>query len=176
MLDCDSPFWKFSLAVYAAPGVAAECLALQSELNVDINSLLFCAWLGAAKTILLGDKNLAAIDARVCHWQETVVQPLRALRQKLKSMPEMAQDAVKDLRKDIAGIELKAEQIEQALLFEAADDIAVGAAKASRDNAVRGNVMAVMRRAKLAAPVDASIMPPAALLIAAALAFRGEIP
>jgi uncharacterized protein (TIGR02444 family) len=176
MLDCDNPFWKFSLAVYAAPGVAAECLALQSELNIDVNSLLFCAWLGAAKTILLGDKNLAAIDARVREWHETVVQPLRAVRQKLKSMPQMEHDTVKDLRKHIAGIELRAEQIEQAFLFEAAGDIAVGAATATREDAVRGNVMVVLRRAKLAAPADASIMPSAALLIAAAVAYRSEMP
>ena len=85
MPRCDSPFWKFSLAVYAAPGVAAECLALQSELNIDVNSLLFCAWLGAAKTILLGDRNLAAIDASVRQWHETVVRPLRAVRQKIRA-------------------------------------------------------------------------------------------
>jgi uncharacterized protein (TIGR02444 family) len=49
VLECDNPFWNFSLAVYAAPDVAAECLALQSALNIDANSLLFCAWLGRAK-------------------------------------------------------------------------------------------------------------------------------
>jgi hypothetical protein len=35
-------------------------------------------------------------------------------------MPEMDHDAVTDLRKNIARIELWAEQIEQAMLFEAA--------------------------------------------------------
>ena len=48
----------------------------------------------------------------------------------------MGHDAVKDLRKDIAGIELRAEQIEQAFLFEAAGDIAVGTATAAREDAI----------------------------------------
>jgi uncharacterized protein (TIGR02444 family) len=176
MLDCDNPFWKFSLVVYAVPGVAAECLALQSELNIDVNSLLFCAWLRAAKTILLGEPSPQAIDARVRHWHGTVVRPLRAVRQKIKTMPQMKHDAVKDLRKDIAGIELRAEQIEQAFLFAAAGDIALGAATAAHEDAVRSNVTAVLRRTKSDTPAGASDMPSAELLIGASVAYRSEIP
>jgi uncharacterized protein (TIGR02444 family) len=47
MLDTGNPFWRFSLAVYKAPGVAAECLALQETLGNDVKVLLFCAFLGA---------------------------------------------------------------------------------------------------------------------------------
>jgi uncharacterized protein (TIGR02444 family) len=98
VLECDNPFWNFSLAVYATPGVAAECLALQSALNIDVNSLLFCAWLGSAKNTL-AEKNLAAIDAHVRNWRDTVVRPLQAVWHDIKTMPEMDHDAVKDLRK-----------------------------------------------------------------------------
>jgi uncharacterized protein (TIGR02444 family) len=45
----DNDFWRFSLSVYAAPGVADECLALQDTRGVDVNLLLFCAWLGGAR-------------------------------------------------------------------------------------------------------------------------------
>jgi uncharacterized protein (TIGR02444 family) len=48
MLQCDNPFWRFSLAVYAAPGVAPEFLALQDMRAIAINLLLFGAWLGNA--------------------------------------------------------------------------------------------------------------------------------
>lgn len=144
MLDCDNPFWRFSLAVYAQPGVADECLALQGELDIDVNVLLFCAWFGAERKLVLGDEAFAAIDACVQDWHESVVRPLRAVRQTMKAMPDMADDTVKALRKDIAAAELRAEQIEQAKLFEIADAIAQ-AARAGGD-AVAANIAAFLRR------------------------------
>ncbi len=114
----DNPFWQFSLAIYAEPGVGDECLALQDALDLDVNALLFCAWLGAAHKIILSDDDMAAIDARTATWRDIVVRPLRTIRQAMKPMPAMADDAVKELRSDIARIELRAEQIEQAMLFE----------------------------------------------------------
>lgn len=52
-LNLENRFWRFSLAVYAAPGVADECLALQERCGIDVNILLFCAWVGGARRILL---------------------------------------------------------------------------------------------------------------------------
>ena len=172
MLKCDNPFWKFSLAIYETPGVASECLALQSALNVDLNSLLFCAWLGCAKKIILSEKALAAIDARVRHWREAVVQPLRAVRQQVKSMPEMEHDAVKDLRKEIVSIELQAEKIEQAILFESARDLSDGCTTGTIDDAVRGNVTALLQRKRLGLAPPVADIPAAELLIAAAVTYR----
>ena len=131
MLDCDNPFRKFSLAVYAAPGVAAGCLALQDALNIDVNSLLFVAWLGASKKIVLSETELTAIEAHVREWHATVVRPLRALRRHVKTLSEMREDAAKLLSQDIAAVELRAKQIEQAFLFESARGMAAGAATAT---------------------------------------------
>jgi uncharacterized protein (TIGR02444 family) len=36
-------FWDFSLKVYAAAGVADECILLQDRFGIDVNLLLFCA-------------------------------------------------------------------------------------------------------------------------------------
>jgi hypothetical protein len=41
VLRCDNPFWTFSLAVYAQPGVAAECLALRTAANMRKNNAEF---------------------------------------------------------------------------------------------------------------------------------------
>jgi uncharacterized protein (TIGR02444 family) len=170
VLRCDSPFWTFSLAVYAQPGVAAECLALQDACNIDVNILLFCAWLGADRGLVLTEQNLAAIDAHVRRWHETVVRPLRAVRQAMKPMPEMADDAVMALRKEIATAELRVEQIEQAILFEAVSGLSQGAEAASAAQAVPGNVTAFVRRsARAVAAIE-----PSRLLIAAALAYRAS--
>ncbi|MCF8477413.1 MAG: TIGR02444 family protein [Pseudolabrys sp.] len=148
MLNCDNPFWHFSLAVYDKPDVAGECLDLQSQLNVDVNALLFCAWLGNAHRIKLTGEQLAAIDAHVLDWHRTVVRSLRTVRQAVKPMPAMADDAVKHLRREIVGVELRAEQIEQAMLFELTQSLVAGAAVTSAADAVRHNVMAMLRHTK----------------------------
>lgn len=167
MLRCDNPFWKFSLAVYAQPGVTAECLALQSALNIDVNVLLFCGWLGADKKIILAGKNFTAIDAKVRRWHEAVVRPLRSVRQTMKPMPEMEDAAVKGLRKEIAAIELHAEQVEQAILFDAAEQLSEGAAAATAEQAIAANVATFVQRNA----TGAAEIPPARLLIAAAAAY-----
>lgn len=143
--NCDNPFWRFSLAIYVQPGVADECLALQNALSIDVNVLLFCAWFGAERKLALDDEALAAIEACAQRWHESVVRPLRAVRQTIKPMPDMADDAVKALRKDIAAAELRAEQIEQAKLFEIADTIAQGVNTVT-EGAVAANVTAFLRR------------------------------
>jgi uncharacterized protein (TIGR02444 family) len=141
---------------------------LQDALNIDVNALLFCAWLGAEKKLALNEANLAAIGAEVERWHRNVVRPLRAVRQTMKPMPEMADDAVAALRKDVAAAELRAEQIEQAMLFSAAGTLSAGATTTTPAEAVADNVAAFIRRHTTAA-VE---MPPARLLIAAATAYR----
>jgi uncharacterized protein (TIGR02444 family) len=143
-LALDNPFWTFSLEVYAAPGVEAECLALQEDRGIDINVVLFCAWLGATKQSVLSADDFAAIDTLVAPWRETVVHDLRSSRRALKAMPEMAYSEVAQLRKDIAALELRAEQIEQALLYQWAAGMAQG--EAAPAEAIRANVGALLRR------------------------------
>ena len=145
MLECENAFWTFSLAVYARPGVADECLLLQSKLNVDVNVLLFCAWLGAEKKVALGEAAFAAIDAQVERWHNTVVYPLRAVRQSMKSLSELSNQEAIDLRKTIGSMELRAEQIEQALLFKVVDEVA-GGSIASVQDAISLNVSAYLKR------------------------------
>src|SRR6185437_15668976 len=144
-LQCDNPFWRFSVAVYARPGVAAECLVLQTALGIDVNVLLFVAWIGAAKGVNLDDQSIETIEARVCDWNEYVVRGLRTVRQNMKLLQEMASKPSDNLRKDIAALELRAEQIEQALLFEAAETVSGSQASDSKA-AIHANVMRFVTR------------------------------
>lgn len=146
MLTFDNPFWKFSLSVYAVPAVSAECLDLQRRFDIDVNLLLFCAWAGSAHKIVLSEENFGAIEASVTVWHDSVVRPLRAARQNLKALPAMADPAVAALRKDIANNELRAEEIEQAMLFALAEPLAGTGATASAAEAIRHNVSAFLER------------------------------
>jgi len=129
----DNAFWRFSLDVYAQPGVADECLALQDALDIDVNILLFCAWLGT-RAIALGAEDIMAAEDAVARWRDNVVKPLRRARRQTKALTrdEAFRTSIKD-------VELRAEQIEQAMLFAAASALG-GSAAADRADAVARNV------------------------------------
>ena len=158
-MQLDNPFWQFSLAVHSGPGVDAECLALQDTHGIDVDVLLFCAWVGTQGIVLTAD-NMAAIEALVRPWRDTAIAPLRAARRGIKTLPEMADAAVAALRKDVAALELRAEQIEHAMLYGMAP--ALGSATTAAEEAMRRNVSALGRSKSvpaLAAPrlVDAAL-------------------
>ena len=164
MLQCDNPFWRFSLAVYAAPGVAPECLALQDTRGIDVNMLLFCAWLGSLRVVLTGE-DLAAVEATVRSWREQVVLPLRGVRRDIKARPDAVQDDIAALRKDVAALELRAEQIEQAMLYAMAAHLNAPAATMTAAEVVRRNVSLLLARRDAIEP---------ACLIEAALAHASD--
>lgn len=176
MLDCENSFWRFSVAVYAEPGVAAECLALQTRLNINVNTLLFCAWLGIERQTSLTDKDLSAIEAGVRQWHGAVVEPLRTVRQAMKPMPQMTDATVQILRADIARLELRAEQIEQAMLFDLAAGFGKGAAALPAAAAIRHNVTVLLQRNIPSRGPAGADLPKAERLIAAATSYRGQKP
>lgn len=170
--DLINPFWRFSLAVYAEPRVAAECLVVQETLNIDVNCLLYCAWVGAEYNAALSDDDIRAIDRVTHEWHQAIVRPLRAVRQHLKTAGPHADDAAEKLRADVARNELFAEQIEQHLLFRSTDPRLNKAPRVAPDQAVRDNVTAfllIMAKAK-----NVTEPSPVERLIDAAIAYRKE--
>jgi uncharacterized protein (TIGR02444 family) len=111
LLQLDNDFWRFSLKVYDQEGVANECLELQERHGVNVNVLLFCAWIGT-QAITLDRKDIEAATQIVLRWDAMVVRPLRIARQEMKAHPDMA-----IVRPRVKALELEAEQIEQAMLF-----------------------------------------------------------
>jgi uncharacterized protein (TIGR02444 family) len=141
VLELDNPFWRFSLAVYAAAGVADECLALQDTRGIDVNLLLFCAWVGGRKIVVTAD-DLTTIEAAARPWREAAVQPLRATRRGIKALAEAEHSDIAALRKEVAALELRAEQIQQAMLFSMAP--AAVDATLSVEQVLRRNLSALL--------------------------------
>ena len=109
------PFWRFSLRLYAQPGVEAACLALQAQ-GVDVNVLLLCCWLGR-RGGALDRRRLGALLKAVGAWQQAVVLPLRQLRRTLKRPAwRVDADARLRLRRQIVKAELEAERLQQLWL------------------------------------------------------------
>jgi uncharacterized protein (TIGR02444 family) len=113
----DTPFWRFSLALYGRPGVDGACLSLQQRHDLDVNLLLLCIWAGR-EGIRLSRAEVADLAQRVAAWQASVVQPLRAVRQWLKGQDAAPHAPAERLRDGIKAQELAAEQLEQAILYE----------------------------------------------------------
>jgi uncharacterized protein (TIGR02444 family) len=76
-------FWKFSLELYDREGVAAACLALQEEYQLDVNLLLFCYWYGSNFGVIETELLRQVIDFSA-EWRRHVVQPLRDARNWMK--------------------------------------------------------------------------------------------
>jgi uncharacterized protein (TIGR02444 family) len=111
-----SDFWDWSLTVYARPGVAGACLALQERHGLDVNLLLFVVWSGSEGRVLEPAAIRAAID-RVRRWQQEIVHPLRALRRRLKNDAHgLDVGLASTVRARIAAVELDAEHAEQIAL------------------------------------------------------------
>jgi uncharacterized protein (TIGR02444 family) len=110
-------FTRFALAVYDTPGIPDACLLLQDRFDVDVNLLLFAAFLGALREQVFTPAGLDMVHGSVGAWQREVVRPLRELRRRLKTGPAPAPNAeTAQLRNTIQGIELQAELIELAQL------------------------------------------------------------
>jgi len=104
-------FWAFSLATYAAEGVAERALAVQDALGLDVNVILYGAFL-ASQGRLLTPFHLRGLEATITPWRQRVVQPLRFLRVALRDYPEAGA-----VREEIKALELRSEQDQQDMMW-----------------------------------------------------------
>lgn len=115
--------------VYGRNDVAGACLAAQDRHGLDVNLLLFAAWLASTGHALDGsDARLADEHCRA--WREDVVEPLRRRRRAWKHAAphDRAYAAIKAL-------EIEAERQQLAMLADLAVELrlqgALPAAQAS---------------------------------------------
>ena len=114
--EVGTPFWRFSLAIYARPEVARACLELQDTCAVDVNLLLFLLWLALDRRSLSADA-VRDLDGKVREWREAVIVPLRALRRTLKQSTPIAAEMAEPLRTKVKALELEAERLQQETLY-----------------------------------------------------------
>lgn len=143
-------FWRFSLELYARPGVAETCLALQDAHGADVNMALFCVYAGMRRG-LLAEAALDEAAARSAAWRAAAVAPLRALRRALKARisegAALGVDAAaaEAVRGEIKAAELAAERAQQAALSPLAD----GAAPPPGASAARANLALLLARPEI---------------------------
>ena len=164
----DHPFWDFSLRVYGSDGVPEACLVLQERHGIDVNVLLYCAWLGASGRGAIDDGEIARVCAAVEAWHAGIVRAVRGVRQRLKGGFGAAPVALSEpLRRRIAKLEVDFEHVEQLMLAASLDrDADEARAPEARLGDALDNVGAYFRAARVAADADdaahtATILAPA---------------
>jgi uncharacterized protein (TIGR02444 family) len=119
-LPDDCTFWRFSLAFYERPGVSKALIALQDRAGLDINLVLFAIWIGVSGRGRLAREELTTADLIVRPIRTHIVEPLRALRRKLRFYPDAD---ILHLREGIKALELAAEEAIQKRLGRTARPI-----------------------------------------------------
>ena len=103
--------WDWSVAAYAADGVADACLDLQDHHEQNTCLLLWAGWCAATGRRPDEETIEAACDiARA--WDSTTITPLRAVRRTLKLPVPDIEDAPREaVRNRIKAVELEAERL-----------------------------------------------------------------
>ena len=144
----DTPFWAFSLDVYGREGVEEECLKLQELLNLDVNLLLFAAYVGAVEGVGLKREDIAVANAAIVGWHGEIVRSLRNARRALKPVSTDAGNPLREasatLRTLVKTAELEAEKIEQAILWQSLHRQLAARSCIDRDRALAVNLRSVL--------------------------------
>lgn len=137
-----SPFWRFSLRLYASTEVQSACLALQDKCGVDVNVLMFVLWAASERSVL-GVGKIRAVDRVIKPWRTGTVVPLRTLRRALKAPPRaIVPGDAEHLRARIKAAELMAENLQQDAMYRFAQSQLPGSRASSASDAARRNLAA----------------------------------
>ena len=117
----DNPFWQYSLDRYAREDVAVDCLNLQKQYGIDVSLLLYGFWLAHTGRAIPDEKSALRIREHISIWRHDIVDPLRQSRINFKPVSNALPATGDPIRAAVKDLELHAEQIEQAMLFELTD-------------------------------------------------------
>lgn len=140
----ETPFWRFSLNFYRHAGVSEACIALQDDLGVDVNLLLFLFWLASDDRALSVDE-VKLLDDNVREWRNLTIVPIRNTRRNLKGAETLVEAGKQEaFRNKVKAVELEAEKLQQEALYGFAKSGPLGT-PASAPAAARANVAAYAR-------------------------------
>jgi uncharacterized protein (TIGR02444 family) len=115
MTPTDTDLWSFSLRVYRRAGVERSCLDMQARWNVDVNLVLYCCWFACSGRGVMDAEHVQRLIDATRDWQLTAVQPLRALRHRIKKLVA-THDGGQQWYEQLLKTELQAERLEQRML------------------------------------------------------------
>jgi uncharacterized protein (TIGR02444 family) len=154
MGDPSEALWCFSLAFYQRRGVPEALIALQDHHGCDVNLMLFSLWHGVSGRSRLTSKELVMADQIARPIRADIVEPLRALRRKLRSDPD---PDVQRLREGVKALELAAERVIQDRLARLAGPPASDADPAKRATVAHANLALYLGPERTRSPEAATV-------------------
>ena len=108
----NSPLWRFSNNIYRKEGVSEVLLHVQDKFSIDVNMILFVAWLASI------NRSLTAADIQdaqklVSLWRVMVIVPVRNIRRSLKDF-----SGIDYLYEDVKKLEIDTEKEELKILYD----------------------------------------------------------
>ena len=108
----NSPLWRFSNNIYRKEGVSEILLHVQDKFFIDINMILFVAWLASI------NRSLTAADIQdaqklVSRWRVMVIVPVRNIRRSLKDF-----SGIDYLYEEVKKLEIDTEKEELKILYD----------------------------------------------------------
>ena len=108
----NSPLWRFSNNIYRKEGVSEILLHVQDKFSIDVNMILFVAWLASI------NRSLTAADIQdaqklVSLWRIKVIVPIRNIRRSLKDF-----SGIDYLYEDVKKLEIDTEKEELKILYD----------------------------------------------------------
>lgn len=145
-------FWRFSLDFYADERVQKACLSIQDQCGADVNVALYLLF-RAREGERLDAAAFAAVDATIRDWRREVVEPLRAIRRRMKSVPYGVDAGGQSrLRALVKKAELDAEKLEQFRLERLSPE---AGSKTNAQAAAQDNLAAYAEQLGTTFPADA---------------------
>jgi uncharacterized protein (TIGR02444 family) len=170
---------RFALALYRSSNVSPACLTLQDRLDVDVNLVLYAAFVGAVRAQVLTEAHLNSARGVVDEWHHEVVRPLRSVRRRLKTGPSPAPSpATMELRRELQRLEIEAEVVELGELDAvAAEHVGPHAADGAAARATAAiTVVALSVSGRAPTELDAEILEAVAVIATAAAELANDTP
>ena len=108
----NSPLWQFSNNIYRKEGVSEILLHLQDKFFIDVNMILFVAWLASINRSLTAS-DIQDAQKLVSLWRTKVIVPVRKIRRSIRDF-----SGTDYLYEDVKKLEIETEKEELKILFD----------------------------------------------------------
>ena len=107
-----NPLWRFSKNIYRKEVVSETLLHLQDKFSIDVNMILFVAWLASINRSIT-TSDIQDAQKLVSLWRTKIIVPIRNIRRSVRKFPDTDY-----LYANIKKLEIDTEKEELKILYD----------------------------------------------------------
>ncbi len=107
-----NPLWRFSKNIYRKGEVSETLLHLQDKFSIDVNMILFVAWLASINRSIT-TSDIQDAQKLVSLWRTKIIVPIRNIRRSARNFPDTDY-----LYADLKKLEIDTEKEELKILYD----------------------------------------------------------